>query len=225
MTPLNHTAEELTRIKNHLLASLSHDAGTLLSQWCNKENVFNFGIIREIMAYIEVCGAIYCGWDGINDKKVTTSKKAITFIKKKMGGIDPNYKKNGELFYGMYRHGSTHLSRPHRISIKKEGSEFLFTWKLYSNGRESMVKTDGGLLVKMKHLELVKTAEDKRELPVSAKCLLEDAQIAIGDLLDELIKIRKKKKKEGLPLKQRKALTFIAEGIVKRDNIQFSDTL
>ncbi len=217
MTLLNHTVDELKRIKKHLFKSFDNDAGTLFdkSQEVHpNEGIFHFGVVREVMAYIELCSSIYCGWNGKDDGKIATSEKAITFIKEIMGKIDPNYKKNGRLFYCMYRHGSTHLLRPHRI--KRKRSKFLFTWKWYSGGRESEVKTDAGILVQMRHLELYKTTSSKYELPVSSECLINDTLDAINELFNALIKVRNKRR---LPIKQKRVLTFIAEGIVKRGDI------
>ena len=85
---MGHTVNDLERIKAHLIKSFHFDAGTLFEQSERvdpKEKVFHFGVVRESIAYIEFCGAIYCGWDGQNDRKISTSKKAIKFITEVLG--------------------------------------------------------------------------------------------------------------------------------------------
>ena len=66
-----------------------------------------------------------------------------------------------------------------------------------------------------KHLKPIKT-KDGYELPVSMSCLCQDSKQAIKMFFDNLIERRKS---QALPIKQRKALTFITEGIVERGDI------
>lgn len=223
MNLLNHTHEELDRIKQHLILSFDNDVLPLFENSQNigkKSGIFHFGIVREVMVYIELCGAIYEGWQQMRDgefdtRKVTTSEKAISFIKDVLGKVDQNYKINGLLFYVMFRHGSTHLNRPHRVKSKQTGN--IYTWKYYSGDRNDVINTDGGILVNAKHLELISTGEKIFELPVSMSCICEDTRKGIEIFLDDLISIRRRG--SILPDKQRRALTFIAEGIIERGDL------
>lgn len=223
MTLLNHTIDDLIRIRNHTLKSFKNDVIPLFnnSQVVGPDDkIFHFGIIRQVMAYIEFCSAIYCGWTEKNNKgqfdskKVTTSKKAIRFIEEQIGKIDRNYRRNGKLFYVMFRHGSTHLLRPH--CIKRKNSKFQFTWQWYSGPRQLQLKLDNGKNFTLKNLELFRKNSREFELHVSIECIINDTYNAIKDFFDDLIRYRKSKK---LPIKQRRALTFISEGIVKRGDI------
>lgn len=223
MKILDHTAKELEKIEKHTLRSFDNDVWPLFdhSQKFSQRNKFLcFGIIRQVMAYIEVCGAIHCGWEEKNNKgkfdtrRIATSDKAIRFIEEILGGsIDSYYKTNGRLFYVMYRHGSTHLLRPHRIKSKKTGN--LNSWRWYSGERKASFDLGNGVAVNIRHLHLIKRA-NCYELPVSISCICKDSKKGIAILFDNLIKTRKKMK---LPLKQRRVLTFISDGIVVRDDV------
>lgn len=223
MKILDHTAKELERIKEYTLKSFDNDVKPLFdhSQEFDQGNkVLHFGIVRQVMAYIEVCGAIYCGWEEKNNKdrfdtrRVATSDKAIRFIEEILGGsIDSYYKANGRLFYVMYRHGSTHLLRPHRIKSKKTGH--LYSWRWYSGERKGPFDLGNGVAIDIRHLHLIRRA-NCYELPVSISCICKDSKKGIAILFDNLIRTRKRMK---LPLKQRRALTFISDGIVVRDDV------
>jgi len=223
MSLINHNVKDLIRIKDHTLKLFQNDVIPLFehSQKVGSEGkLFHFGIMRQVMAYIEFCGAIYCGWTEKNSKghfdtaKVTTSDKAIRFIEDVMGNIDTNYKRNGRLLYCMFRHGSTHLLRPHQI--KRKNSKFLFSWLWYSGRREWQIEIDNGDDFTIRHLQLYKKSSKEFELQVSFECIVNDTYNSMVDFFDNLIKFRKSKR---LPIKQRRALTFIAEGIVKRGDI------
>jgi len=223
MSLINHNIKDLIRIKDHTLKEFQNDVIPLFNnsqKVGSRGKVFHFGIIRQVMAYIEFCGAIYCGWTEKNRKgqfetgKVTTSDKAIRFIEDVMGNIDTNYNRNGRLFYCMFRHGSTHLLRPHQIKRKK--SKFLFSWQWYSGRRKHQLKIANGSEITIRHLQLYKESSKEYVLPVSFECIINDTYNAMVDFLDSLIKVRKSKT---LPISQRRVLTFIAEGIVKRGDI------
>ncbi|TSC76257.1 MAG: hypothetical protein G01um101431_878 [Parcubacteria group bacterium Gr01-1014_31] len=228
MEELNHTADELLRIKDWVLRNYHNDVYPLFinSQTVGAaDGVFHFGIVRNIMAYIETCGAIHSGWAELDQrgdydtKKVATSEKSIRFIVEFLSVIDKNYRENGKLFYNMYRHGSTHLLRPHRLKSRATG--MIYSWWWYSGDRctihdkvEGFKRDDG---VRVSHLELIKVPnQNVYLLPVSFPCLCADVEKAVGNFYDSLVGARRK---GDLPPEQRRALTFIANGVVTRGDI------
>lgn len=218
----DHTMEDLKRLKKHTLQSFENDLKPLFdqSQRVGKSNsMMHFGLLREAMSYVEYCGAIYVGWseekNGQPDPtNVTNHTKSVSFITEVLGRIDNDYERNGLLMYAMYRHGSTHLLRPHRVKSKKSGN--VYTWKWYSGGREENVPTDTGVIVPMKHMVIV-SAGGVFELPLSMECICNDVREGIELLFNDLIGQREKAR---LPTSQRKALSFITEGIVERGDIK-----
>ena len=144
-----------------------------------------FAVPRTVSCYIDFLGALYCGWDGKNRQKIATSKKAETFIEEILGLTDLNYKKHGQLFYRMLRHGTVHLLRPHKFK-RQDGSTL--EWVIYWGERKKSHISYGGRELVVDHLEpLTLDQQNKRDIfPVSIECLYKDIREAITLYLDKL---------------------------------------
>lgn len=136
-----------------------------------------FGPSRQILCFIDFLSALYDGYAGKG--KISTSDKAINFIKDLMGEkIDPYYKVNGELLYKMYRHGLVHLYQPKSFK-QKNGKEL--RWFAYKGSREKHVeeiKIDGRTVEfnDVRHVAIVPHPEKPNieYLAVSVNCLYYD---------------------------------------------------
>lgn len=145
-----------------------------------------FAVPRLVLCYVDFLGALYRGYRGHGN--IATSVKAQAFIRDFMGHVDPLYRKNADLFYDMYRHGTVHLYQPktfsHRVSRR-----FLY-WLAYKGKREDWLNFQARA-IRVRHMEVFDWNDSVDYLPISIVCLYEDLHSTI-----DYYKLRIQKEKE-----------------------------
>lgn len=170
---MSYTLDDVKRGLGDLLNSADLDIKPIIQP--NIPEGGYFGVVRSVLCYIDYLGALYEGYDGKSKftngaQKIATPKKAKKFIKEILGVVDEVYKSNGELLHEMYRNGTVHLYRPHRL--KSSNGKVLF-WLVYKGPREYWTHYEHKS-IKVKHLQICKWENKEYMLPVSINCLYED---------------------------------------------------
>lgn len=170
---MSYTLNNVKRGLGDLLNSAEFDIKPIIQP--NTPEGGYFGVVRSVLCYIDYLGALYEGYDGRSKfgngtQKLATPEKAKKFIKEILGVVDESYKLNGELLYEMYRHGTVHLYRPHRL--KNSNGRVLF-WLTYKGSREYWTHYEHKA-IKVRHLQILKWKNKEYALPVSIICLYED---------------------------------------------------
>ncbi|OGK25355.1 hypothetical protein A3D76_04795 [Candidatus Roizmanbacteria bacterium RIFCSPHIGHO2_02_FULL_37_9b] len=148
-----------------------------------------FGVTRHILCLVDFLGALYCGYMDEEKKEdfkrykkmiISKSSKVEKFIREFLGDeeIDSNYKKNGNIFYKMYRHGLVHLYQPKTLK-QKNGREVI--WAIYKGPRQRATiqfKADKGeyIINNVRHLDIVSNPalSNSDILTISITCLYKD---------------------------------------------------
>lgn len=179
-----HEAKEFLR--GDLKESIKNDIYPILQP--EKEEEGYFGVACLVLCYIDFLGALYGGWKAEmfpknkkfpeGRKKIATSEKALCFIRKVLGSVDPQYQAqdNADLLYEMYRHGTVHLYAPK--VLKRNGREL--RWLLYKGHREARKIVDRRAL-KLRHMQPIESDAVSDWLPVSINCLYDDLRAAIDE--------------------------------------------
>lgn len=177
--------QEISALFGTIQNSIEEDLGMALAAYQKQSEGGYFLIPREIFAYVDFIGALYSGYDGSLDrsgrKRITSSRKAIRFLKEVMGKVDAQYDTLGELVYEMYRHGTVHLNRPHLLKRKSDGATI--EWLVYKNSprKNYELEYDGQkITVSHMHPYLFDSTSKRYILPISMEGLYEDLLSALG---------------------------------------------
>lgn len=178
----NFTLADVARGLANLRNSLRDDVFPTLQSTIDRPEGGYFIIPREVFAYVDFLGALYCGYDGKADRSgrriIAAGWKAIRFLEEIFGEVDPIYRNYGRLAHGMFRHGTIHVYRPHALK-RPDGATI--EWLSYKGKRRNARVSYDGQALSVNHLEPHQhDASAKRYiLPLSINTLYEDLVAAI----------------------------------------------
>lgn len=170
---LEDVAQGMTALRN----SLNDDVLPILQATMRQEKGGYFIIPREVFAYVDFLGALYCGYDGSVDRagrrRIASWWKAERFLEEVFGGVDPMYQGHGRLAYEMYRHGTIHVFRPHKLA-RPDGATI--EWLAYKGERSNVPVRYATQHFSVSHLEpyLLDAGDNRSVLPLSINVLYQD---------------------------------------------------
>ncbi len=177
-----YTLGDVARALGGLRTSLRDDLLPVVETCGAREPSGCLIIPREVFAYVDFLGALYCGYDGSVDgagrRKIADSSKAVRFLNEVFGEVDEAYRSHGELVYQMIRHGTVHIFRPHMLR-RADGATI--EWVTYEGGRRGVTVSYAGETLVVSHIQplMMDASESRYVLPVSISILLHDLVGAI----------------------------------------------
>jgi hypothetical protein len=132
-----------------------------------------FSAVRNIFCDLDYLGALFCGWDGLNDLQIATKKKCVAYLADVIAPAakNPAYATYGGHLYESVRSGTVHLRAPKELENASNSCQVL-SWCLLTQRKEFWQP----LGTHAEHLVTVSSPASPRKLflPLSITVLFDD---------------------------------------------------
>ena len=175
----DYTMARATQVLAQLRTDVRRNLGPIVAHAKRTQSGF-LTVPREAFAYIDFLGALYCGYGGSGGggrRNIATTEKAVAFITEVLGTVDPVYRQHGRLTYEMFRHGTIHVHRPHKLR-RRSGATIEFV--SYKGSRSNFPILYESRTLRVSHLHpFLFTQPIRYILPLSIYVLYDDLLAAI----------------------------------------------
>jgi hypothetical protein len=175
LSPAMSHRDAIGHLRRAIVPTATYETGRLVD--CDSPAFF--GATRGVMCDLDYVSALYCGWDGKDERQIATRAKTIRFLIDVVAFAASNsaYGRYAAHLYDLYRVGTVHLRGPRRLEDPANNPPVM-SWALMVERKDSWAPN--GVAFDLEHLVPVvaSTPPQRVVLPLSIRGLFEDFILA-----------------------------------------------